>query len=155
MNQFSTCSELYSLQTTNCQFSRCDVNGHLVVIANNSLYVLYLCCRLFYQFQYIAHVCRVLIKIYLHRVSKNVPPLVCYKFYNFDTEMLPIKQAIKRRFTMPPQLTCASAPLGKTGNTKIAFFTRCISALLEFNQSLLDFFNLFDSQVTTHPHAAL
>ena len=30
---------------------------------------------------------------------------------------------------------------------KIAFFTRCISALPEFIQSLLDFFNLFDSQL--------
>ena len=46
---------------------------------------------------------------------------------------------------MPRQITCASALPGKTGNTKIAFFTRCISALPEFNQWLLDFFNLFDS----------
>ena len=30
---------------------------------------------------------------------------------------------------------------------KIAFFTRCISALREFNQSLLDIFNLFDSRL--------
>ena len=55
-------------------------------------------------------------------VSKNVPPLACY---NSDTcewilifflaEMLPIKQEIKRRFTMPPQLTCASALPGKMG----------------------------------------
>jgi len=44
---------------------------------------------------------------------------------------------------MPPQITCASALPGKTGNTKIAFF----SALPEFNQSLLDFFNLFDSRL--------
>jgi len=50
---------------------------------------------------------------------------------------------------MPPQITCASALQlpGKTENTKIAFFTRCISALPEFNQSLLDFFNLFDSRL--------
>jgi len=61
--------------------------------------------------------------------------------------MLPMKQAIKRRFTMPPQITCSSALPGKTGNMKIVFFTRCISALLEFNQSLLDFFNLFDSRL--------
>jgi len=38
--------------------------------------------------------------------------------------------------------------LAKWGNTKIAFLTRCISALPEFNQSLLDFFNLFDSRLT-------
>jgi len=48
---------------------------------------------------------------------------------------------------MPPQVTCASVLRGKMGNTKIAFFTCCISALPEFNQSLLDFFNLFDSQL--------
>jgi len=32
---------------------------------------------------------------------------------------------------------------------KIAFFTRRISALSEFNQLLLDFFNLFDSRLYT------
>ena len=48
---------------------------------------------------------------------------------------------------MPPQKTCASALPFKTGNTKIAVFTRCISALPEFNQSLFDFFNLSDSQL--------
>jgi len=46
---------------------------------------------------------------------------------------------------MPPQITCASALLGKTGNTKI--FSRCISALPEFNQLLLDSFNIFDSRL--------
>jgi len=44
-----------------------------------------------------------------------------------------------------PQVTCASA--GKTRSTKIAFFTCCISALPEFNQSLFDFFNLVDSRL--------
>jgi len=48
---------------------------------------------------------------------------------------------------MPPQITCASALPGKTGNTKIAFFTRCISAFPEFYQLLLDFLNLFDSRL--------
>ena len=70
--------------------------------------------------------------------------------------MLPMKQAIKRRFSMPPQVTCSFALPGKTGNTKIVFFTRCISALLEFNQSLLDFFNLFDSRlILTLPYDSL
>jgi len=36
--------------------------------------------------------------------------------------------AVKRRFTMPHQVTCASALPGTMGNTKIAFFTHCISA---------------------------
>jgi len=48
---------------------------------------------------------------------------------------------------MPPQITCASALHGETGNTKVSFFTRCISALSEFNQSLVHFFNLFDSRL--------
>ena len=46
---------------------------------------------------------------------------------------------------MPPQITCASALPGKTGNPKITFFTCCISAFPELHQSLLHFFNLFDS----------
>jgi len=48
---------------------------------------------------------------------------------------------------MPPQITCAYALPGKTENTKITLFTRCVSALPEFNQSLLDFFSLFDSRL--------
>jgi len=47
---------------------------------------------------------------------------------------------------VPPQIACAFVLRGKTGNTKIAFFIRCIRALPEFNQSLLDFFSLFDSR---------
>jgi len=43
----------------------------------------------------------------------------------------------------PPQLTCVCALAGKMGNTKIAFFTQ----MPEFNQSRLDFFNLFDSRL--------
>jgi len=35
----------------------------------------------------------------------------------------------------------------KKESTKIAFFTRGISALPEFNQTLLDFFSLFDSRL--------
>ena len=48
---------------------------------------------------------------------------------------------------MSPQTTCASALPRKAGNTKIAFFTHCISALSELNQLLLNFFNLFDSRL--------
>jgi len=35
----------------------------------------------------------------------------------------------------------------QNGNTKITFFTCCISALPKFNQLLLDFFGLFDSRL--------
>jgi len=54
---------------------------------------------------------------------------------------------------MPPQVMCALHYLAKRGNTKIAFFSLkcCISALAEFNQSLLDFFSLFDSRLILIP----
>jgi len=35
-------------------------------------------------------------------------------FRHFLAQMLPIKEAIKMRFTVPPQIICASAPRGKT-----------------------------------------
>ena len=50
--------------------------------------------------------------------------------------MLPIKQAIKRRLTMPPQITLLLHYLAKRGNTKITFslswialHTQCTYAL--------------------------
>jgi len=48
--------------------------------------------------------------------------------------MLPIKQAMKRLFTMPPQITCANAVCAN-------------AALPQFNQLLIDLLNLFDSQL--------
>jgi len=63
-------------------------------------------------------------------------------------EMLRIKYTITRHFTMPHQITCASALPGKMGNAKMRFSLKCcISALPEFNQ-LVDFFSVFDSQLT-------
>ena len=66
----------------------------------------------------------------IHRVSKNVPHLSCHNFdihewisIFFFVEMLPIKLAIKRRFTMPPQITCASALPGKTEKHENHVFT--------------------------------
>jgi len=64
--------------------------------------------------------------------QNNVPPLARY---NFDTrehiliflaEMLPMKQAIKRRFTELPQITCASALHGKTGKHENRIFTQTL-----------------------------
>ena len=40
--------------------------------------------------------------------------------------MLVIKKAIKRRFTTPPQITCASALPGKTGKHENCIFTRML-----------------------------
>jgi len=91
----------------------------------------------------------------LHRVSKNVPPLSCY---NFDTrEGILIffgRNATHKASNQKTSLPChvkqivLSALPGKTENTKIAFFIRCISALPELHHMLLDFFNLiFDSRL--------
>jgi len=70
---------------------------------------------------------------HLHRVSKNVPPLACYNFdacerilIFFLAGMLPIKQAIKRHFTMPHQLTCASALPVKTGKRENCIFPQML-----------------------------
>jgi len=89
----------------------------------------------------------------IHCVSKNVTPLPCHNF-DIRERMLIFfgrdatdKVSDQKTFTRPPQITCASALPGKTGNRKLAFFTRCVSALAEFNQLLLDFFNLFDSRL--------
>jgi len=50
----------------------------------------------------------------------------------------------QKSLTMPPQLnTCTSALLGKTEEHGSCIFTQ----MPEFNQSLLDFFNLFDSRL--------
>jgi len=57
----------------------------------------------------------------LHRVSKNVPPLACYNFdahewiliFFFGRNVID-KVGNQRRFTMPPEITCASALPGKT-----------------------------------------
>jgi len=88
----------------------------------------------------------------LHRVSKNVPPLACYNDTRTDFDIFgrnaTDEVSSQRRFTMPPQITCFFSALpGKTRDTKIAFSTLCISALPEFNQSLRDFFSLFDSRL--------
>jgi len=97
----------------------------------------------------------------LHIVSKTSHAhLVCYNFdireriLIFLAEMLRIKQSIKRCFIVPPQISWASALPGKTGSSKIAFsLAVLVSTLLEFNQSLLDFFNLFDWRL--NPHATV
>ena len=91
---------------------------------------------------------------HLHRVSKHVPPLACY---NFDTRVR-IFDIFGRNSTnklMNQKMLyyassnnlcfCITWQNGKL--KKIAFFTRSISALPEFNPSLLDFFSLFDSRL--------
>ena len=59
------------------------------------------------------------------------------------------KQANKRYFIFAPHLTNASALPGKTRKheNRIYSLNCCINALPDFNQSLLDFCNLDDSQI--------
>jgi len=96
------------------------------------------------------------LKWYIHRVSKNVPPLACYNvdtrerilifFGRNTTDKVSNQKTLY--YATSTQLTCASAPPCKMENMKMAFFTGCISGLPEFNQLLLDLFNLFDSWLT-------
>jgi len=84
---------------------------------------------------------------------KKVQPLLCY---NFDVRehILKIffgrnithKVSNQKHFTMPPQITCASALSDKTRKHENRIFSLkcCISVMPEFNQSFLDFFSLFD-----------
>jgi len=101
-----------------------------------------------------------MIKIYYYTVSQKTSHL-CFAitltsvngFWYFFCRNVTDKVSSKRHLITPPQITCASVLPGKTGNTKITFFPRCISAFPEFNQLLLDFFIFF--WLTTHTHAAL
>jgi len=97
----------------------------------------------------------------LRRVSKNVTPLARYTFDTrerisifFGRNAVPIKYAIKRRFTTPPQTTCASALPGKTGNTKRAFFTQVLYYCIARIQPVAAWF-LQSFWLSTHTHAAV
>jgi len=87
--------------------------------------------------------------------QKNVPHLVRYNFdirehiLTFFGRNVTDKVSNQKHFTVPPQVICASALPGKTGKLESCIFSLkcCISALPEFNQSLLDFFSLFDSRL--------
>jgi len=96
-----------------------------------------------------------------HRVSKKTSHLWLVitsthvnGFWYFVAEMLPIKQAVKRHFTMPPQVTCASALPGKMGKHKNCFFTQmlyqCIARIHPVAAWFLQFYWL-----VSHTHAAV
>jgi len=91
----------------------------------------------------------------MHRYTpcpKNVPPLACY---NFDTREWILTffgrnvidkvscHKILYYATSSNLYFCTTWQNGKHGH---CIFTRCISALPEFSQLLLAFFNLFDSR---------
>jgi len=81
---------------------------------------------------------------------KEVPPLACCNFDTHEQILIFFGRNTADKVSNPKMLYYASASNnlsalpGKMGNMKIAFFSRCISALPEFNQLLLDFFSLFD-----------
>ena len=80
----------------------------------------------------------------IHRVSKNVPPLACYNcdthewiltFFGTNVDKVS-KQKTLYYATSNNLCFCIT---WQNGKQEIAFFnTRCISALPEFSQSLLD-----------------
>jgi len=89
----------------------------------------------------------------IHRVSKNVPPLACYNsdtreqiFDIFSTNSTHKVRNQKTLYYASSNNLCFCITWQK-GNIKMAFFPRCISALSEFNQLLLDFFSLSDSRL--------
>jgi len=94
-------------------------------------------------------------KMYIHRVSKNVPPLACYNvdtreriFLNtFGTNSTDKVRKQKTLYYARSNNLCFCSTW-QNGKHKNCIFTRCISALPEFNQLLLDFF-------VTHTHAAV
>ena len=79
---------------------------------------------------------------------KNVPPLACYNFDAHEWILILFGRNVtdkvgnqkKRRFTMPPQITCASALyLAKRGNTKSTWFTQldCVTRTMHLCAAFL------------------
>ena len=80
-------------------------------------------------------------------------------FWYFFAQMLPIKYAIKRHFTMPHQITCASAIPGKTEKRK-----NCISPQMLYYWNLVHCLNSTSCLISSiflthdsysHSHAAV
>jgi len=90
----------------------------------------------------------------LYTVSqKNVPPLPCYNIDKREWILIFFGRNATNKVSSQKTFYCATpnnlcfCTTWQNRNTKIAFFTRCISALPEFNQSLLDFFSLYHSRL--------
>jgi len=89
-------------------------------------------------------------------VSKNVSALACYNFDTRERILIFFGRHVTDKVGNQKALCYATSnnlrfcirPTWQNGkHENCFFFTRCISALPEFNQSLLDFFNLFDSRL--------
>jgi len=84
-----------------------------------------------------------------------MPPLACDHFDTrerilkfFDRNVTNNGSNQKALYCATSNNLCFCTTWQNWGNMKIAFSLKCcISALPEFNQSLLDFFNLFDSRL--------
>jgi len=91
--------------------------------------------------------------IAMHHVSKNVPTLACYSFDTreriFDIFGKNSADKVRNQKTLcyASSNNLCFCTTWQNGKQKMAFFTRCISALPEFNQLLLDFFSHFDSRL--------
>jgi len=96
----------------------------------------------------------------LHRDSKNIPPLACYNFDTREQILTVVGRNVidkvshqKTLYYATSNNLCFCATWQDRETRKLHFSLKCcISALREFNQSLLDFFNL---RLTTHTHAAV
>jgi len=91
--------------------------------------------------------------LHIYIVSKNVPPLVCYNsdkrvqlfiFFGRNVTDKVSNQKALYRATSNNLCFCTTWENCETQNSHFSLKC-CVSALTEFNQSLLDFFNLFDS----------
>jgi len=100
----------------------------------------------------------------LCRVSKNAPPLACYKFDTRERILILFGRNVTHKVSNRTLLYRATSNnlcfciTWQNGKTRKSHFSLkcCIKALPEFNQLLLDFFNLFDSQlILTLPYDSL
>jgi len=85
--------------------------------------------------------------------QRNVTPLACYNFDTREWILIFFGRNVTNKVSNQKTLYYATSNnlcfciTWQNGNRKIAFFTCCINALPEFNQSLLDFFNIFNSRL--------
>jgi len=97
---------------------------------------------------------QILSGILFYTVSeKNVPPLVCYNFDTRERILILFRTNVIDKVGNQKTLYCVTSnnvcfcTTWQNGKTRKSHFWLkcCISALPEFNESLLDFFSLFDS----------
>jgi len=85
--------------------------------------------------------------VYMHYVSKNIPPSVCYNFDIHERILIFFGRNVTDKVRNQKMLYCATSnnlcfcTTWQNEKRKLQFFSLkcCISALPEFNQSLLDF----------------